>query len=79
MSSSLLEQLETQIDDLPETEQRQLLERLSNRLDPKARNLPDSFSAELDAMANDPEIRRELAAIEHEFQVADADGLDNMP
>ena len=79
MNSTLLERLETQIDDLPETEQRQLLERLSKRLDSKAGNLPDRFSAELDAMASDPEIRRELAAIEQEFQVADADGLDNMP
>ena len=79
MSTALLEQLETQLDDLSETEQRQLLEQLTRRLGGKGGSQPCSFAAELDAMANDPDIRRELAAIEEEFRVADADGLEITP
>ena len=79
MSTALLERLETQLDDLSEIEQRQLLDRLTELLGPKARRQPSSFAAELDAMANDPDIRRELVSIEEEFRVADSDGLDMTP
>jgi hypothetical protein len=35
----------------------------------------DSFDSEMARMASDPEIQREIAAINAEFAVADADGL----
>jgi hypothetical protein len=35
------------------------------------------IQAQLAAMANDPDIQREITAIEEEFRVADGDGLDD--
>lgn len=41
-------------------------------------NGQDTLENQLAAMATDPEIQRELQAIEMEFAVAEADGLDNL-
>ena len=79
MSVGLLERLETELDDLSETEQRILLEHLARRVDDRAAHRIGNFAADLDAMSNDPEIRKELAAIDLEFRVTDADGLELVP
>lgn len=39
---------------------------------------PTSLAAEMDRMANDPEVLREVAAIERDFAPAIADGLEDV-
>ena len=39
----------------------------------------DNFTADLDAMASDPEIQHELVVIECESQATDGGGLDLSP
>lgn len=79
MSTGLLERLETELDNLPEPEQRMLLEHLARRLHVQVAQWTGGFATDLDAMARDPEIQYELVAIEHEFRATDADGLEIVP
>ena len=72
MSAGLLERLETELDDLSEVEQRILLERLARRLSDRAAKWTSDFTADLDAMVGDPEMRHELAAIDPTFLVPTA-------
>lgn len=39
--------------------------------------MPDDLEAQLIAMANDPDIQREIRAINEEFAVTDRDGLED--
>jgi hypothetical protein len=39
----------------------------------------DNIEAELQAMANDPDIQREMRKIAAEFRVTDGDGLTDLP
>ncbi len=43
------------------------------------RRREEAFAAEMQRMAEDPEIRAESAAIEREFRVAEGDGLPEEP
>jgi predicted aspartyl protease len=54
-------------------------QRLIGNPDHGGEQMIDMFFETMDAMANDPEIRRELEAIELEFQATDADGLELAP
>lgn len=74
MRTQLQDEIERRICELPRDEQIALLERVIARLGGwrPFRSVP---AEELAAMATDPEIRRELAAIEREFGIAEFDGL----
>ncbi len=75
MSIGKLGQLETELDALTEDEQWFIFNRLSRRLRNRTAIDRDSFDADLAAMANDPDIQRELRSIEVEFAPALLDGL----
>ena len=68
--TKLLE-LEKQITELTYEDKLWLLERL-------AYTLRKDVSSDLDAMAADPDIQRELSAINTEFRVAEEDGLGGL-
>ena len=70
-----IEQIEAEIESLPNTDQIRLLAHLSERLGSQKRRSVQTNDEMLMSMANDPEIQREMAAISREFAVADADGL----
>jgi hypothetical protein len=52
------------------------MERLVQRIRERSLRIPAMRDEEFDRMARDPAIQRELKAIEMEFALADADGLD---
>ena len=68
MSVGTLERIETELDSLTEVEQLSLLERLARRLNDRASRRACDVRSELAAMAGDPEIQRELDAIDQEFR-----------
>jgi hypothetical protein len=73
-----VEQIEAEISQLSRTEQLRVLEDLSHRL-----GIPNVRFSKLDeealaAMAADPAIQREIALINAEFAITDADGLDQI-
>jgi hypothetical protein len=71
-----LEQIEADIERLSLTEQLQLMERLARSI--RQRALPPiSIEQQLELMAQDPHIQREIAAINAEFATTEADGLDD--
>lgn len=77
MQTAHVAELEQQITFLPRTEQLLLLERIIHRLrqdDPDRQNL----DRQLEAMAADPEIQREMRSIHDEFVSAEDDGLGNL-
>jgi hypothetical protein len=76
MSAVTLTEIERRLDDLSLDEQLRLLERLAARVRRQAADRTNGGDAELAAMAADPEIQRELRAIEEEFRVAEVDGLE---
>ena len=54
-----------------------LLERLLHRVRVTVTGRRDIWEAELSAMAEDPEIQRELSSSSAEFSSAEADGLES--
>jgi hypothetical protein len=74
--SPALEPIEAAIDQLTLAEQLELMERLAGRIRTKTLRTPVVNESDLAAMANDPDIQRELQQIEVEFSVTEADGLD---
>jgi hypothetical protein len=78
MSSVELVSIESKIAQLPKDDQLLLIERLAHRLR-KPNALDDQvMEKELAAMAADPEIRREIEAINEEFAGSESDGLENL-
>jgi hypothetical protein len=75
MNTPLLEKIERQIRGLSPDEKLSLIERLVHDL---RRSIPSEqfMDEELSAMAADSEIQRELKAIQWEFAVTEADGLE---
>ncbi len=67
MASPHLMRLEAAIDRLPLPDQLWLMERLARRLRDRHLLVARSPECELEAMAKDPEIQRELREIEVEF------------
>lgn len=76
MNMPVLSQMEDSISRLSLAEQLWLMERLVQRIKEKTTNQKSQFEQDLIAMANDPQIQRELQQIEEEFAFAEADGLD---
>ena len=75
MSESVLMDIEKQISRLTIDEQLWLIEKVAQRLRHKEHD--DGLQAQLAAMAADPEVQRELAAINEEFAVTEGDGLES--
>ena len=75
MSTPTLTQMDNTISHLSLSEQIWLMERLVQRIKENAVSQTDLFEDELVAMANDPDIQRELHAIENDFALTEADGL----
>lgn len=73
--SAVLERLEAELDDLSWSEQLWLLERLARRLRERTTSAPHGLDHQLAAMADDPDIRRELREIAAEFAQTEADQL----
>ena len=77
-ASSLLTELEKNICRLSLDEQLLLIERVSHRIRTDISDKTDTdIDAQLSKMATDPEIQKELQAIEHEFSATEQDGLDD--
>jgi len=74
-ASAALERIEVALDRLSWSEQIWLLERLARRIREQARPPRDSRDDALVAMADDPDIQRELRQIASEFAVAEAEQL----
>ena len=74
MSSDALNEIEKRLDQLSADEQLRLMEQLGRRMRRAARN--GSREAALAEMAADPEVQRELKAIEEEFAGTEQDGLE---
>ncbi|HEX9731665.1 MAG TPA: hypothetical protein VGG06_06710 [Thermoanaerobaculia bacterium] len=77
MNVPRLARLETEITALPDEEQLWLLEWLAHQLRLKAGPDP-GVDRQLAAMAEDPEIRSELRAIDDEFRSTEMDGLGRL-
>ncbi len=76
MNMPILTEMENNIRRLSLAEQLWLMERLVQRIKENTINERSRFESDLIAMANDPQIQRELREIEEEFAFAEADGLD---
>jgi hypothetical protein len=77
MSHAIPQDIETRIDQLSAGEKQRLLDRLAHDLR-KTRGVSHEFAATLESMAADPDIQREIRAIEQEFANAAEDGLENL-
>ncbi len=75
MSTAQLHAFEAQFHQLSVDEQRLLLDRLTAD---HRQNNDVQWSVELAAMAADPDIQREVRAIEQEFADTEQDGLENV-
>jgi hypothetical protein len=75
MNLAVLSQIEEHIHQLSLAERLWLLERLAQRLREQL-IVQSPFEQQLAAMADDPDIQRELQRIEEEFAPAAADGLE---
>ena len=74
MSSTVISQIEQNIFALPAEEQLRLIKRVTDTLRKHA-EIENDFDAQLVAMANDPDIQRELKEIERDFRGTELDGL----
>ncbi len=72
MSPTIISEIEKSIFALPTDEQRMLIARVSKIL--RQRDA-ENIDRELLAMANDPDIQKEIAEIDREFRVTEMDGL----
>ncbi len=77
MSNKLLE-IEQVINSLSLDDQKWLLKRLTQQVNQKMTMIfeTDNRQHDLEIMANDPEIKREIASINEEFIVTQMDGID---
>ena len=76
MNTTVLEQIEADISQLSLSEQLLLMERLAHRIRKNTLRPRPALADQLAAMANDPDIQRELQQIEAEFAGTETDGLD---
>ncbi len=74
MNEPRLARIEKEVNQLPPQEQLWLMERMARRLQGSSTRYAEAES-DLVAMAADPEIRRELRAIDEEFRPTEMDGL----
>ena len=73
-----VDQIEYQIQRLTLSEQTLLLERLAHHIHEQTSE-PSIIESQLEVMAADPAIQRELRSITNEFRAADEDGLADLP
>jgi hypothetical protein len=73
--SATFERLEAELDNLSWVEQVWLLERLAHRIREQAPVVSPDLDRQLAAMAEDPDIRRELRQIAEEFAPTEDDRL----
>jgi hypothetical protein len=76
MTNSELDRLESAIGQLSFTEQLWLMDRLAQRIRDRSAQGISARDKQLQTMADDPAIQRELREIEDEFALAEHDGLD---
>jgi len=76
MSNVSLARIEKQINRLNINEQLLLMERLAQQIRRQTKSKPPITVYDLQSMANDPEIQREIREIQAEFSIAESDGLD---
>ncbi len=79
MTSRDLLSIEAAVDQLPFSDQLWLMEHLARRIRERCRPSPDPREKELEEMANDPAIQRELREIEVEFAITASDGSHDHP
>ena len=72
MSQSTVSQIEESFGQLPISEQRELIERLVDRLNKQSLDQSDDMDDQLVQMAADPDIQREMQEIEREFALAES-------
>ena len=70
--TTIVSEIEKSIFALPTNEQRMLITRVSRAL---RQQDDEEIDHDLLAMANDPDIRREIEEIDREFRVTEMDGL----
>ena len=75
MNTGMLERLDAEIQHLSLSEQVWLMERLVHAIRVKTTRQEQLLESDLAAMAADPDIQREIAAIDAEFSVTENDGL----
>ena len=75
MSMATLSEIDRTVSQLPEEEQLLLIERVIHRLRRSTPGQATSGSNPLAAMAEDPDIQREIQAINSEFSRTELDGL----
>jgi hypothetical protein len=75
MANPELDRLESAIGQLSFTDQLWLMDRLAQRIRERSPHLTSDQNQQLEAMAGDPAIRRELQEIEVEFAQTEHDGL----
>ena len=75
MNSPTLDRLDSDIQSLTLSEQVWLLERLAHHI--REQTTHREIEDQLISMAADPDVQRELRAIEDEFSAADYDGLSD--
>ena len=73
--SATLREIEERLPDLSYQERITLIERLAQTLRGESKESWEAWDAELEEMAADPEIQREIKEIDDEFAVALQDGL----
>jgi hypothetical protein len=76
MTTVTLERIEADIQHLSLADQLWLMERLAHHIRENSVQPPSTWEAQLEAMAQDPEIQRELHEIETEFAGTEMDGLE---
>ena len=75
MSNSILSRIEEDINQLSVQDQILLMEHLANRIRENTTQDVSTLHSQLELMANDPDIQRELKQIEREFAGTEMDGL----
>lgn len=76
MQNTILERIEADMRQLPLTDQLWLMERLAAHIRQRAGAGSPAAENQLAAMAQDPQVQRELRRIEAEFAGTETDGLD---
>jgi len=77
MSNPDLVRVEAAISQLSFSEQLWLMERLAQRIRERSPCIPSVDDQEIEEMARDPAIQRELQDIEAEFSMVEHDGLED--
>lgn len=78
MSTVILERIESDIQHLSLADQLWLMERLAHHIRESSVRPVLNWETQLNAMAYDPEIQRELQEIEIEFSGTEMDGLEEL-